>query len=474
MEYNIKHTGQVFTPDYLVDNILDIAGYEKDILDKHIIDNSCGDGAFLCNIVSRYIARSLILRLPTEAIRHGLETYIHGVEIDPKAYSTCIENLTNLVCRWNLYDIKWDIRLKDALSEHSYDGKMDFVVGNPPYVRVHNLGENYSEVKEYDFAKGGMTDLYLVFFELGFRMLKSGGRLCYITPNSWLSSVAGTNMRNYVRNHHNLVSITDLGHYQAFKATTYTIISLFAKGLHQDYFDYYEYDGHEKRGRFAARLNYDLSFVGGQIYLGAPEALEAFRLMRDAPKIVEVKNGFATLADNVFIAAEFPFTKYVIPCLKASTGKWYKAFYPYDKDGKPLEESDIFSNNETAKYLNERKDKLLKGRKENVGWYLYGRTQALKDVYVPKISINTCIKDVGSIKLIQVNAGEGVYSGLYILTSVPFEIVERVLKSEDFISYLRLIKKYKSGGYYTFNSKELETYLNFKLSHYGKRKTYYN
>lgn len=35
--------------------ILDTAGYQGNaILQKHILDNSCGDGAFLCEIVHRY------------------------------------------------------------------------------------------------------------------------------------------------------------------------------------------------------------------------------------------------------------------------------------------------------------------------------------------------------------------------------------------------------------------------------------
>ena len=51
----VKHSGQVFTPDFLVFSILDYAGYTKGkILQKHVIDNSCGDGAFLCEITNRY------------------------------------------------------------------------------------------------------------------------------------------------------------------------------------------------------------------------------------------------------------------------------------------------------------------------------------------------------------------------------------------------------------------------------------
>ncbi len=55
-----KESGQVFTPPYLVCDILDVAGYRGiAILRKHIIDNSCGDGAFLQEIVARYCAAFL-------------------------------------------------------------------------------------------------------------------------------------------------------------------------------------------------------------------------------------------------------------------------------------------------------------------------------------------------------------------------------------------------------------------------------
>lgn len=51
-----KTMGQIFTPQYLVSDILDEAGYTitNNILEKHVIDNSCGDGAFLEEILRRY------------------------------------------------------------------------------------------------------------------------------------------------------------------------------------------------------------------------------------------------------------------------------------------------------------------------------------------------------------------------------------------------------------------------------------
>lgn len=464
----IKHSGQVFTPDYLVDLILDEAGYNgADILQKHCIDNSCGDGAFLCEMAARYIkaymeANADIDRLPSEIF-----TYIHGVEIDPVAYESCLENLRATCAALGVDCSRFDVRNANTLSLCDFDGKMDFVIGNPPYVRVHNLEDNYDTVKSYSFASGGMTDLYLVFFEKGFRMLKEGGRLCYITPGSWLNSVAGGVMRDFIRRKHNLVSLIDLEHFQAFKATTYTLVALFEKGGRRDAFSYNVFDPETLGKKYIEDLTFPEIDINSNFYLATHETLASLKriLCSSVPKYVSVKNGFATLADKVFISDDFPFEEFLIRTIKASTGKWYYAFFPYDSDGKPIPKAKIFTNSKVAEYLNSKKAELLKGASEDACpyWYLFGRTQALKDVSADKISINTTIKGLKSLKINRIKAGEGLYSGLYILSDFDFDVIENILRTENFIKYISSLKKYKSGGYYTFNSKDLESYLNYEI-----------
>ena len=76
-----------------------------------------------------------------------------------------------------------------------------------------------------------------------------------------------------------------------------------------------------------------------------------------------------------------------------------------------------------------------------------------------------------SIKIKEVPAGCGVYSGLYILTNVEVNTIREIIVCEEFIKYVALLKKYKSGGYYTFSSKDIEQYINYKLTYqYDKRK----
>ena len=469
----VKQHGRVYTPDYLVKEILDFGGYDKSIiLKKHVIDNSCGDGAFLTEIVRRYCTSFLTRKQDLSRLKHELETYIHGIELDATECDKCIQSLNNIVEGYGISKVKWDIVNADTLTVDCFNAKMDYVFGNPPYVRVHNLDESYKIVKKFKFAEGGMTDLFIVFFEIGFNMLAKGGLMCLITPSSWLGSLAGTHLRQYIHIHQNLSGVIDLEHFQPFEATTYTFISRFSKSKKNSHIDYYTFDGEKLNAKFQEKLSYSDIQIGKNFYFSKKEHLSLLNNIKTTYgyPYVSVKNGFATLADKVFIG-DFDFTEGTIDILKASTGKWSKCIYPYDKKGKPLPLKDFMKNTKAYNHLLSHQDKLSKGRdiEDDKFWYLFGRTQALKDVSKVKYAINTLIKNKGSIKLECVPQGAGIYSGLYILTDIEFETIKQLVYSEDFINYLQILKNYKSGGYYTFASKDLEQYLNYKLSEkYGQ------
>ena len=469
----VKQHGRVYTPDYMVKVILDFGGYDKPIiLKKHVIDNSCGDGAFLMEIVRRYCTSFLTQKQDLSKLKHDLETYIHGIELDAVECDKCILNLNNIVEGYGISKVKWDIVNADTLTVDRFNEKMDYVFGNPPYVRVHNLEESYEIVKKFKFAEGGMTDLFIVFFEIGFNMLAKGGLMCLITPSSWLGSLAGTHLRQYIHTHQNLSGVIDLEHFQPFEATTYTFISRFSKSKKNKQIDYYTFDGEKRKAKFQDKLSYSDIQIGKNFYFSKKEHLSLLNNIKTAYgyPYVSVKNGFATLADKVFIG-DFDFTEGTIDILKASTGKWSKCIYPYNKNGKPLPLKDFMNNTEAYNHLSSHQDKLSKSRdiEDDKFWYLFGRTQALKDVSKVKYAINTLIKDKGSIKLECVPQGAGIYSGLYILTDIEFETIKQLVYSEDFINYIKLLKNYKSGGYYTFASKDLEQYLNYKISEkYGQ------
>lgn len=184
-----KELGSVYTPNQIVQQILDFAGYKTtDILGKNIIDTSCGDGAFLVEIIERYIAISELQNRSIEQIKSDLENYIHGFEIDSEAFKKCLIRLDNVTKTHNIYNVKWNIKCCDALEEYSFENMMDFVVGNPPYVISKN-NTNKKQYANYAFCKKGNKDLYLAFYEHGLKRLKENGILCFITPERMIQTL---------------------------------------------------------------------------------------------------------------------------------------------------------------------------------------------------------------------------------------------------------------------------------------------
>ena len=495
-----KKDGQIFTPKETVNRMLDdVLGwtnlkYEKGRVywpnvRKHIIDNSCGDGAFLAHIVDFYIHNTLITtRRNKNEVKELLETYIHGIELDPAEYEKCIARLDKVAAIDGIKGVKWDIKNCDALSCHDYDGKMDFVVANPPYIRTHDLE---CDLTGYSFTEDGMKDIYLAFYELGFRMMNETGKMCYITPSSWFLSTAGKNMRSYIAENQNLMYIEDYGHTQLFEnATTYVAITLFNREKNESV-KYVEMEETEDKDGYwksvPVTVPYQDMIIDGKFYFGTQkqlgqmrEIIECGKNIKKENKAFEVKNGFATLADDVFITEntlkiqapewDTPKREHLIHAYKSSTGKMAFCIYPY-KNGKLVNEETMKKNSpEEYKWLEGHREK-LEARATTEPWYAFGRTQAINDVDTQKFPIRSLVRNVDDVKLVEAGRGVGVYGGLYILpkhkigAGVKADLLE-ILKTQDFINYVKMLKKYKSGGYYTFSSKELENYLNWK---YGKK-----
>ena len=469
-----KEKGRIYTPEYIVNAILNFSGYKGNcILKRHAIDNSCGDGAFLKKIVKRYCEEAVRANYSSDELKNDLQTYIHGIEIDNDEQKSCISNLNNIIKEYKLQDIEWDVLCGDALTEDKYNRKMDFVLGNPPYVRVHNLGNAFDEIKKFSFSQGGMTDLFIVFYEVGLRMLKPSGTLGYITPNSVFNSLAGKHMRSVLMQNNLLDKVIDLKHYQAFNATAYTAILILRKNKNNSDVEYYEFDEEKLSPKYVERLKADDYYIAGNFYFSKKENLKTMKKIQSnfCKCDIEVKNGYATLCDDVFVN-DFEFeSPYIIPAVKSSKGQRKKILFPYDKECRLIPEEELKKDKNVYKYLSANKEKLLKRSNEKDSktfWYAFGRSQAISDTYRDKVAINSLIRNKDDFKFTEAPAGTGVYGGLYIISdTIPAKQILEALKSDEFINYIALIGKYKSGGYYTYSSKDVKAYLDYKFNHDG-------
>ena len=214
-----KNLGQVFTPQWIVDLMLEKCGFDGDnILQKTILEPSCGDGAFLCQIVKRIVEKAA----PKDVISI-LEKNIYGVELDFLVYQKCIENLNKIIS-----GVKWNIQNCDYLTA-KFDIKFDYIIGNPPYIRLHNLApeQRYFLQQNYQFCKTGTTDIYIAFFEKALQEKSQNGVLCYITPNSFLRNDCAKNFRNFIAKNNILDTLIDFGAQKVFDTvSTYACISV--------------------------------------------------------------------------------------------------------------------------------------------------------------------------------------------------------------------------------------------------------
>lgn len=94
----------------------------------------------------------------------------------------------------------------------------DYVVGNPPYVRVQELIKEKKEIykKIYRAARGNY-DIYVVFIERGLNWLKDEGKLGFICSNRFATVNYGKELRRLISNRYTLLQFVDFGDTGVFR-----------------------------------------------------------------------------------------------------------------------------------------------------------------------------------------------------------------------------------------------------------------
>jgi hypothetical protein len=92
-------------------------------------------------------------------------------------------------------------RIKQLAHELSLNNSIgfDIVIGNPPYIQLQKDGGKLAiELKPQNFETFEKTgDIYALFYEKGFQMLKNGGIHTFITSSQWMKAAYGKSLRKY-------------------------------------------------------------------------------------------------------------------------------------------------------------------------------------------------------------------------------------------------------------------------------------
>ena len=139
---------------------------------------------------------------------------------------------------WNPYDQNAVSPFFDPEWMFGVADGFDIVIGNPPYIQLQNNGGELAKLYENcnysTFARTG--DIYCLFYERGWQLLKKEGHLCYITSNKWMRAGYGEKTREFFANKTNPMLLIDFAGVKIFEsATVDTNILLFSKSnnLHE-------------------------------------------------------------------------------------------------------------------------------------------------------------------------------------------------------------------------------------------------
>ncbi|WP_220101960.1 Eco57I restriction-modification methylase domain-containing protein [Campylobacter hyointestinalis] len=169
--YDVKNLGQVFTPQNIVADMLNLIHNNGRFLEP-----SAGDGAFFNN-------------LPNDKI---------GIEIDNRFAPDGV--------------------LKMDFFNYSINEKFDTIIGNPPYVKYQDIDINTKFLlSAYSDLFDERSNLYLFFIYKCILHLNDGGELIFITPRDFLKSTSSIKLNEFIFKNGTITHFIDLGDKKIFK-----------------------------------------------------------------------------------------------------------------------------------------------------------------------------------------------------------------------------------------------------------------
>lgn len=214
--------GEVFTRKWVVEFILDLVGYtvERDLAGFIAVEPACGTGAFLGPLVERLSASCKRHRRPLEDTRNALRAYDLLPRNLDQARSAAVKILMH--DGWPREQIEevtaaW-LHIGDYLLMSDDDQPVDFVVGNPPYIRLEDVPDaRMRAYREACRTMTGRSDIYVGFYEVALASLRIGGRLGFICADRWMRNQYGRVLRRLITDEYDLEVVISMHDVDAFE-----------------------------------------------------------------------------------------------------------------------------------------------------------------------------------------------------------------------------------------------------------------
>jgi hypothetical protein len=215
--------GAVFTRREVVDFILDLAGYMADqpLHEKRVLEPSFGAGDFLLPIIERLLSAWRAARPKGDAFEE-LADAIRAVELHHDTFRNTYAVVVELLKREGIKTNTARALTDRWLSQGDFllarlEGKFDFVVGNPPYVRQELIPTPLLTEYRIRFETiYDRADIYIPFIERSLKVLSERGSLGFICADRWMKNRYGGPLRKLVSESFHLKIYVDMVDTPAF------------------------------------------------------------------------------------------------------------------------------------------------------------------------------------------------------------------------------------------------------------------
>lgn len=122
--------------------------------------------------------------------------------------------------------------VKEPQAKYLSPGGFDVVIGNPPYVVIEGANRNERHLvyfREHFQSASYKVDLYHLFIEKGLNLLRTSGKLGFITPSNYLSNKGVRTLRHFILQNSNIEILNVINGKVFPSASVDTVLSILEK-----------------------------------------------------------------------------------------------------------------------------------------------------------------------------------------------------------------------------------------------------
>ncbi|MCV7372049.1 Eco57I restriction-modification methylase domain-containing protein [Mycolicibacterium arabiense] len=199
----IAGLGAVHTRSWVVTMMLDLAGYvdDEDLGSGTAVEPAVGFGAFLVPMIERLIASCRRHGRPISTTGSAIVAY----DLDPRAVEESRRRASVLLRAHGLSAaltrrlVTGWVRHGDFLLEAPALSQIRWVIGNPPYVRVEDVGrERLLSYRALWSTMRGRADVYVGFLQAGLEVLADDATMTTICADRWMRNQYGATLRSVI------------------------------------------------------------------------------------------------------------------------------------------------------------------------------------------------------------------------------------------------------------------------------------